>query len=727
MKKLLKILAFVIGALFVLIIAAVVIIPLVFDPNDYKDVAIKLAKEHTGRELRIPGKIELSIFPWIGVHLGETELGNAPGFGKKAFARIKGVDVRVEFMPLLKGEYKVGKVALHGLQLNLSRKASGQTNWDDLVGKPAPSEKKPPSKSRPKKESAPPAAALAALAIQGIEIRDAEVVWDDKLGKQYYQLKNFNLELGALALKRPIPLETSMDFVSKNPAVTGHIELSTQLTLDLDQQRYTLSKLKVTKTINGSIVPTGKLTTKLTADSIHADLAKQTLDIKHLQLEALGLTVKADIQGTQIIKAPTFKGNLAVDDFVPREIMKTLGIQLPPMADAAVLTKANLSTQFNANLNSAALTNLKLNFDNSHITGKASIKNFAKPAIRYDLALDAIDVDRYLPPPSKKKTAVGTPASAAAAGAMQLPTEQLRALDINGTFKIGKLKASNLHSSDIHMTLVAKKGRIRLHPLGAKLYSGVYKGDLGFDVSGKTPRISMNESLQGVQIGPLLKDFMGDDKVRGTASLKANLTANGIDPMAVRKTLNGTVSFTFKDGAVKGINIRHIEQKLKAKLKGKTPPKEDAAVETDFAKLSGSAKITNGLVTNKDLTALAPHARVKGKGTAHLVSEKINYDVEVKFTSAAEGQGGKTFEDMNKVVLPVHIGGTFSKPTIDVDYKSVLKTLAKQELKKKERALKQKAKKKIAAEKQQLKEKRKQAEKKLKKKLDDKLKKLFKF
>ncbi len=38
---------------------------LLFDPNDYKPQIMALVKEHTGRELTIPGEISVSVFPWL--------------------------------------------------------------------------------------------------------------------------------------------------------------------------------------------------------------------------------------------------------------------------------------------------------------------------------------------------------------------------------------------------------------------------------------------------------------------------------------------------------------------------------------------------------------------------------------------------------------------------------------------------------------------------------------
>ena len=69
------------AALILLLLIVVISLPFIIDPNQYKGQIISQVKKETGRELAIPGDIKLSLFPWLGVQLGEVSLGNAAGFG----------------------------------------------------------------------------------------------------------------------------------------------------------------------------------------------------------------------------------------------------------------------------------------------------------------------------------------------------------------------------------------------------------------------------------------------------------------------------------------------------------------------------------------------------------------------------------------------------------------------------------------------------------------------
>ncbi len=298
-------------------------------------------------------------------------------------------------------------------------------------------------------------------------------------------------------------------------------------------------------------------------------------------------------------------------------------------------------------------------------------------------------------------TDIGATPVLAGLGKEDTTLEQLRALDVQGEAKVGKLKVMNLRSTDIHATLNAKDGLIRVYPVGAKLYDGSYQGNLTFDVRGATPLSSMDEKLTGVQAGPLLKDFMGKDYVTGTGSVSAKLTARGIDPMEARKSLNGNVAFSFENGAVNGINIAQLIRNAYAAYK-KQPPPKDEVKQTDFAAITGTATVKDGLVTNNDLSAKSPLLRVDGKGTANLVSEALDYRVSAAIVGTLEGQGGKDLEELKGLAIPVHIGGTFRDPKFNVELGALLDAKAKQQIEAEKKKAQEQVNKKIEQEKKNL-------------------------
>jgi AsmA protein len=679
MGKLLKIVLTLLAVAVGLILVLAIVLPLIVDPNDYKDEIAAAVREKTGRTLTIDGDIGLSVFPWLGLDIGATRLSNAPGFEERPMASMEQVQVRVKLLPLLRKELEMDTVRLNGLQLYLGKDANGRTNWADLEGEPAaaaPAGEKGPAESG--------SGALAGLAIGGIEVTDAQVVWDDRAAANRYELDGLSLTTGAVEPGEPFDLELQFQVTASQPAMTGRIGLKGVIGIAPSLQAVDIRDAGLDLDLQGDTLPGGRLKLALASD-VALDLEDQTLALPNLRLETLGLKVTGEVAGTAITgDDPRFTGKLAVAEFVPRDVIQALGQPSPDTADSSVLGKADAALQWQASTRAAAITALQLRLDDTTITGKAGITDFATQAITFALQADAIDLDRYLPPPAESGApAAGTPAAAAAGGAGALPVDTLRSLNLDGTLRLGRLKAYNLRSTDIEVRVLAKDGLLRVHPAGAQLYDGRYTGDISLDARRDTPRISLNESITGVQAGPLLKDLTGDARLLGTGDLQARLTGAGATPEQIRETLNGTAGFSFTNGAVKGVNIAALIRNAQAKLQGQPAPTNDQPDQTDFAEMKGTATVTDGLVRNDDLSVKSPLLRISGKGQVSLPKETIDYLLTTKIVGSLEGQGGRALSELKGVAIPVRIGGTFSKPTYVPDLAAALGDAAQEKAKKK--------------------------------------------
>src|SRR5215813_6324458 len=138
MNKILKVVAIVVGALLVVVVAVLVAVGFLFNPNDYKPQISAAVAKATGRTLTLDGDLALSVFPTVRIQVGSATLSNAQGFGPAPMAKIGGAELRVSLWPLLFGNVEIGKAQLSGLELNLARDARGRNNWQDLGGGGAP-------------------------------------------------------------------------------------------------------------------------------------------------------------------------------------------------------------------------------------------------------------------------------------------------------------------------------------------------------------------------------------------------------------------------------------------------------------------------------------------------------------------------------------------------------------------------------------------------------------
>jgi len=740
-----KRIAIVFGVLVSLLLVALVAIALLFDPNDYKDRIASLAREATGRELAIIDDMKLSLFPWIGVEFGRVEFANAAGFGPQPFARFAAAKVKVRLLPLLQRRIEVATVTLHGLEVSLETAADGRTNWDDLTARGAAQDgaDEPPSK-----ETA--ALALpAALTIGGLDVRDGALHWRDDAGGTRFDIGALRLASDRIEAGKPVDLQLAFDLRGTQPAVVGRLEFATRLTVELAQQRLRAENLRFDAALAGEDVPVDKIEIKLQVDvdadlahqayrleklrlgadasgaklpggrlnlelqgSVAADLARQTMELPDLALAAAGMTLRGDLRATGLKEAPHATGHLRSDAFNPRELLQALGMEAPQTADAGVLERAAFTFDFEAAGDRAAVTALKAQLDDSTLTGTAAVRDFAAPALAFDLALDRIDLDRYLPPPGDEPPVAATPAAAAPA-ALQLPLDTLRALDLEGRLAAGQLRVSGLTLSDLRAGVRAKDGLIALAPLGANLYGGRYAGNIRLDARGAVPAFAIKESLSGIQAAPLLKDLLDNETFSGTGDFAIEATASGDTKTALLRSLHGTARFSLRDGAVKGFNTAQLIREAKAKLEGRPPPPA-AANQTDLSELGGTLRFDGGIARNEDLQASSPYLRIGGKGEADLIRQELDYRLRVKLVGSEIGQGGEQAGSLKGVEIPIRISGPFAAPAVALD-SAVIRDVVKQKAK---AAVKET----VDANKGKLQEKSEQKQQELKRKVEEQVK-----
>ena len=133
MKKL----ALILGGVIVALVAAIAILPLVIDLNDYKAEIAAQARAATGRDLVIDGDIDLAIFPAPAIAVNNIHLANVAGAAVPDMARIAAIRVRVAPWPLLRGEVRVESVTLVKPVIELERFADGGDNWTLTPAAPA--------------------------------------------------------------------------------------------------------------------------------------------------------------------------------------------------------------------------------------------------------------------------------------------------------------------------------------------------------------------------------------------------------------------------------------------------------------------------------------------------------------------------------------------------------------------------------------------------------------
>ena len=735
MKKTFKIVGIVISIPVILFMVAAIVLATI-DLNNYRSNIEQLVEENTGRHLTVKGDLEKSFFPWLGVNIGAVALSNASGFKPAEFASVNKVEIKIDTISLLTLKPKISRVIIKGLNLKLAKDKQGKTNWEDLSKKtPADGlqDKAPPTPGIEKEKAITDSAGrdpLALINIAGLTIEDANVNWVDDQAGASYAVKHVNLSVSEIALNKPISLDMDFELASNQPKVNAKVMLSTnKLDWDLKNQRYGVTPLIININANGDGLPVSPLSAKLQL-VVAADLKQQTLHVEEMKLDTLGVSLQAKASVSQLMEAPQYQSTVEVATLNPRELMKKLSIELPPTADKNVLSALSLKTNVKGDTQQVKVSGLTVMLDDTTISADAGVKNFSKPVITASLSLDRMDLDRYLPPvvdEPEKKTKAPEKVASAAQQPLPIPVELIRSLDVDASVKAGKLVLRKLDIDDVAIKAQVKNSVATLSPVSLKVSGGSVQSDVLLDVKTSDPRYTVKQSIKQVQAAPLVTAVAGEEYVSGTLDLMATVNSQGMMLDQIKKNLNGSLSFKFENGAVKGVNLGEMVRKAKAKLDKEEYVESKEPRQTDFAQLSGTATIKNGVVLNNDLSAKSPLVRVEGKGQVNLVVENLDYLVTTYIVDTSKGQGGKSIEELKGIPIPIHLTGSFDN--IQWDYKwSIIRDALQAQLKKK-------AKQKIEIKKQEIKEETKQKfeekkeEKKeeLKEKAKEKLKKLFKF
>lgn len=122
-----------------------------------------------------------------------------------------------------------------------------------------------------------------------------------------------------------------------------------------------------------------------------------------------------------------------------------------------------------------ALTGLDVKVDDSRIKGNFAISQFNKPLYTFDIDIDQVDLDRYV----SASTSDAKPAKISSEPAKPLDLSALKALNAEGSIRVGQLKYGKTKASNINIKLNANGEKLSLNPLSAKVDDSQIHASLG--------------------------------------------------------------------------------------------------------------------------------------------------------------------------------------------------------------------------------------------------------
>ncbi len=603
-----------VAALIVLIVIAILCVPFFVDPNDYKDKITQAVQEQTGRELSIPGDIELSVSPTLKAvfKLGDVNLSSSKDFQGTEFFSSELVEINLALWPLISSKkLMINNIGLKGVNVNLVRNSSGATNWEDLAGG---------GKEKAKDQEAPtakPAKALPKIDIGGIKITDINATFADQQANQTIKLSNFNLNVGHIVEGSPFPFDAdfSISIDDGKKPLTATTGLSGNLTFDLAKLIFLVDKLKLKTDLSGAPVPIKLLGLEMSAE---VNLGKSLVNVSNLLINIDDTTIEGTASITDLQK-PSYKAVLFIDQL-------------------------NLD-RYKAEKKSTAMADTEASSDTTPTTAAKPKQQGAEkdtPIIPVELlqglTFDAeIKIDKII------------------AAKLLTTNIQIKATGKDGLVRLQPFSA-NLYQGTITVNGdIDARSDIPTMNLTKNL-KGVELGPLFMDMKGK-------EEVKGSA------DIKAEITTTGLTQKELTRNANGTMNLSLA---NGEIA------KLKIIDTIRVAKMLieggSDKSSATTSKKKGQSGQpTSFANLTASGVITNGVFKNDDLQAQSELMEVTGKGTVNLNTEQIDYLLTIYLAKTLERDEDKDLVEMGDTPIPYKVSGTFDKIEQSAALKEILK------------------------------------------------------
>ena len=635
MKRVMKWLLIFVCCLIVLLIAALFIVPKFIDIRKYRPQIENAVSNATGRAFTLGENFEVSLFPWAAVVVNNVRLENPPGFEAKDMVNVDSFEVRIKFMPLILSFFKeiqVRRFILNGATITLEKTADGRANWEGLgSSSKKPAFKPEDDKKKPGENTSGADFYIPAISVEEFAIRDSSFVWIDHETDRRYEISNLNLELRDVTPDHPVAFVFSAQ-------VEGY-----PIRLD------------------GNVGPLGHAIGK---GAIPLELSAKALD-------QLNVNLKGTL--TDVASHPGFEFSVDVPLFSLRALMAAADSNLSiSTAEPEAMTRVAFKADFKGEPGNVKISNGVLNIDGSKLDFSCTIKNFSRPDVAFDLALDEIDLDQYLPlengnKADKKPDEVTT--KKAPPGKKKTDFSPLKRLVLDGNIRIGKLKVADARIQSIHAMVTGKNGIFKLSSLNMNLYGGSLTGNGFLNVKQDTPVCGITIKSKEIRSNPLLKDILEKDILEGRLETGLTLKTQGTDAGRIKRNMNGNGELFVRDGAVKGIDLVTMVRNTDGAYGFARRQEENP--RTKFTEFQVPFTIENGVLDIRNTRMTSTLLRVQAVGKADLVKETLKLRIEPTFVTTRKEDVEKM--KRSEVMVPVLVTGSFSSPEFRPDLKGVVR------------------------------------------------------
>jgi AsmA protein len=383
--------------------------------------------ETLGRPVQV-GELAVGYFPLPSVEVERLAVaadaaGPGPPLIEAARARVV-----LPWRTVLGVGSSLRRVELQAPQLRLAVDAAGKGNWTGLVER------------------------LSALSGEGPAAWSVGALQADGGGIEFLDESGARVTLTGLAVEaqdirpgRPFPLDLRL--AGQSGGYTFHARMDGRAMLDPDGGTYAADELVLDGWLGGDDLPLAGVEWALSAQSLRWDRGAGRAVLRGLGFQGPGIRAAVEAEATGIGTAPAASFEMTSEPFAPRTLGRAFNRELPETADPAALSRAVLRLRGNWNAGGLTIEHLEGELDDSHFSGSLSWPAAGRPP-QVRLEVDAVNLDRYLPP-----TPAGRPAGTSPEAALQAVLSGLQALDVDAQVTIGEARAAGVVAGGLKVVL----------------------------------------------------------------------------------------------------------------------------------------------------------------------------------------------------------------------------------------------------------------------------------
>lgn len=612
----------ILGVLAGLILACFLVFIIVvstYDYNKFKPMITGIVKKYTGRKLTIAGDIKVKISLSPTFEANRVAFQNASWSDHPEMIRAGRIEVQLALIPLIQGDIDVERLTLLNPDLMVEISPSGKTNLEFDLPEQQKIETAPAEKDEKKSRS---------FDFNEIFIKDGKLTV-----KNHQKNKTFVVNIDR-------SLRKSAEFMGD-----GDIDLKGSF----NDIPFTVSgKIGSWAAITDPDVPY--------AVDLKADVAQINVAVTgKIQdpVGAKGIDVRFSVKGDDLAK-------------IENITRKPQPIKGPFHISGHLISSKTEKIQ---------MSDMVIQLGESNIKGSAALDLSAKrPRISGDLFSETLDLRPMLIERAKRtagekeKTAKPKRKSDRLFQNTPLKLDGFHRFDAAVDVRIKHMLLPGLALDNIETKVRLQGGHLTVNPLTADIGGGKLIHRLNVRAKENLAFVDVNVDIKQMNLGEMLKKLEITQALEGILDLDINVKGQGESMAALMAGLNGDVIASLGEGKIPTGYLDLLGADISSTLMRLINP---FSKKFDSARINCAVcdfNIKNGMAKSDVIILDDPHKTLFSKGNINLKTEELDFRIE---TNPKEGIGtqdtAKLSVSLSKITKPFKLGGTLTRPSLEID------------------------------------------------------------